>query len=195
MSGMGEVAQPAAGGRREELLAAAREVLAQNGYERTTVSSIASRANVAQGTFYLYFPSKEALPGALARQLSQALAEASREALEGVTDLDEAVDALVRASWGAASEHRDIIMIANRGIELAETFEAFLDHTAPHREVLEEFLTRFQASGVIEPTLDVTTTAYVLRDLLDRSIKAKLCFDQEEWAEQTSVLVRRALAA
>ena len=195
MSGMGEVAQAAPGGRREELLAAAREVLAQNGYERTTVSSIATRANVAQGTFYLYFPSKEALPGALARQLSEALAAGAREALDGITDLDEAVEALVRASWSAASEHRDIIMIANRGIELADTFEAFLEHTAPHRAVLEEFLQRFQASGEIEPTLDVTTTAYVLRDLLDRSIKAKLCFDQDLWAEQTSVLVRRALAA
>ena len=195
MSGMGEVAQPAAGGRRDELLAAAREVLAQNGYERTTVSSIATRANVAQGTFYLYFPSKEALPGALARQFSEELAAGARAALEGITELDAAVDALVRASWETASQHRDIIMIANRGIELADTFEQFLDHTAPHRAVLEEFLERFQASGEIEPTLDVRTTAYVLRDLLDRSLKAKLCFGQDKWAEQTSVLVRRALAA
>jgi AcrR family transcriptional regulator len=195
MSGMGEVAQPASAGRREELLAAAREVLAQNGYERTTVSSIATRANVAQGTFYLYFPSKEALPGALARQFSEILAVAGRAALEGITDLDTAVETLVRASWEAASEHRDMIMIANRGIELAETFEEFLEHTAPHREVLEDFLRRFQASGAIEPSLDVTTTSYVLRDLLDRSIKAKLCFGQDTWAEETSVLVRRALAA
>ena len=195
MSGMGEVAQQTSGGRRDELLAAAREVLAQNGYERTTVSSIATRANVAQGTFYLYFPSKEALPGALARQFSEALALANREALEGISDLDAAVEALVRSSWESASHNRDIIMIANRGIELAETFEQFLEHTAPHRQVLEEFLTRFQASGEIEPTLDVVTTAYVLRDLLDRSLKAKLCFGQDTWAEQTSVLVRRALAA
>ena len=195
MSGMGEVAQPATTGRREELLAAAREVLAQNGYERTTVSSIATRANVAQGTFYLYFPSKEALPGALARQLSEALAIAARAALEDITDLDAGIDALVEASWGAAAEHRDMIMIANRGIELADTFEEFLEHTAPFRAVLEEFLRRFQQSGAIEPSLDVATTAYVLRDLLDRSIKAKLCFGQDLWAEQTSVLVRRALAA
>ncbi len=195
MSGMGEVAQSATAGRREELLAAAREVLSQNGYERTTVSSIATRANVAQGTFYLYFPSKEALPGALALQFSEALAVAARAALEGITDLDSAVEALVRASWDAANEHRDVIMIANRGIELADTFEEFLEHTAPHREVLEDFLRRFQQSGEIEPTLDVTTTAYVLRDLLDRSIKAKICFGQDQWAEQTSVLVRRALAA
>jgi AcrR family transcriptional regulator len=195
MSGMGEVAQPATTGRREELLAAAREVLAQNGYERTTVSSIATRANVAQGTFYLYFPSKEALPGALARKLSETLAQASRDALVGIDELDAAVDALVQSAWAAAAEHRDMIMIANRGVELAETFDEFSEHTAPHREVLREFLVRFQENGAIDRSLDATTTAYVLRDLLDRSIKAKLCFGQDAWAHETSVLVRRALAA
>jgi AcrR family transcriptional regulator len=195
MSGMGDVARPVATGRREELLAAAREVLAQNGYERTTVSSIATRANVAQGTFYLYFPSKEALPGALARQLAESLGVAASAATDGVDDLDTAVEALVHASWAAAAEQRDIIMIANRGIELAETFEEFQEYTEPFRTVLEDFLRRFQAAGEIDPTLDPVTTAYVLRDLLDRSIKAKLCFGHDQWAEATSVLVRRALAA
>ena len=195
MSGMGDGAAPAATGRRDELLAAAREVLSQNGYERTTVSSIASRANVAQGTFYLYFQSKEALPGALALQLSQALAEGTRPAVDAAGSLDEAVQALVEATWAAASAHRDMIMIANRGVELAETFEDFLEMTAPFRSVLEDMLARFQSSGEIDASLDPRTTAYVLRDILDRSIKAKICFSQDDYAEATSVLVKRALAA
>src|SRR3712207_533468 len=107
MSGMGDGPTPVTTGRREELLAAAREVLALNGYERTTVSSIATRANVAQGTFYLYFPSKEALPGALARQLSEALAAGTRDAVESASDVDGAVGALVEAAWATAAEHRD----------------------------------------------------------------------------------------
>ena len=121
---------------REQLLAAAREVLAQNGYERTTVSSIATRANVAQGTFYLYFPSKEALPGALAQQFSDALGEATdRGDARGRTTLDDAVEALDRAPRSqAAEQHKDIIMIANRGIELATDWEEFLEITAPWRE-------------------------------------------------------------
>src|SRR3712207_640729 len=162
MRGMGKVARRAAAGRREELRAAAREVLAQNGYERTTVSSIATRANVAQGTFYLYFPSKEALPGALARQLSEALAAGTRGPVEQAADLDAAVRALVESTWATASEHRDVIMIANRGVELAETFEDFLEMTAPFRAVIEDFLTRFQGTGEIQRDLDVPTTAYVL---------------------------------
>ena len=195
MSGMGDGTTPAVSGRREDLLAAAREVLAQNGYERTTVSSIASRANVAQGTFYLYFQSKEALPGALARQFSQALADGTRGPVEEAEDLDSAVVALVESAWATAAQHKDIILVSNRGMELAETFDDFLEMTAPFRTVLEDLLVRFQATGEIDADLDPVTTAYVLRDLLDRSIKAKHCFGHDGYAEATSVLVRRALAA
>lgn len=195
MSGTGDVATPVTTGRREELLAAAREVLATNGYERTTVSSIATRANVAQGTFYLYFPSKEALPGAIARQLSEALASAAESAIEGIDDLDGAVDALVKATWDAAAEHRDVLPIANRGVELAETFEDHLEYTAPFRAVLEDLLRRLQAGGKIDSGLDPVATAYLVRDLLDRSVRAKIIFGQDRWAEETAQLVRRALAA
>src|SRR5215472_17408382 len=47
--------------RRAALLQAAREVLAEKGYEATKVSDIVARAGAAQGTFYLYFPSKLSL--------------------------------------------------------------------------------------------------------------------------------------
>ena len=195
MTGTEERPVQAATGRREQLLAAAREVLATKGYERTTVSSIAGRAKVAQGTFYLYFPSKEALPGALAQQLSDALGEAVAGAVNGTTALDEAVQALVEATWRTAEEHKDVLVIANRGIELAKDWQEFLDITAGWREPLEEFLRRFQANGEIEATLDPMTTACVMRDILDRSMKAKVCFGQHEYAQATSLLGRRALAA
>ncbi len=51
MSGIQQDTAPVTTGRREQLLAAARAELSAKGYERTTVSSIAGRANVAQGTF------------------------------------------------------------------------------------------------------------------------------------------------
>ena len=195
MAGTEETATQAAPGRRQQLLAAARAELAARGYERTTVSSIAGRANVAQGTFYLYFPSKEALPGALAEQMSDALGPAARAATEGVDDLETAVDALVDATWRTAADFRDVIVIANRGIELADNWDEFLEITAGWRLPLEDFLRRFQELGEIDASLDVTITACVLRDVLDRSMKAKVCFGQDDYAAATSLLVRRALAA
>jgi AcrR family transcriptional regulator len=184
----------AARGRREQLLSAAREVLAEHGYERTTVSSIASRANVAQGTFYLYFPSKEALPGALAMELSRALGAATASVTAHDLDLEDAIAALQEAVQGAAEEFSDVLPIANRGYELAEQFDEWLALTEPWRVQLEAFLQRLQRRGEVEQSLDVVTTAYVMRDLLDRTMKARVLFGEQGYAEAIATLVRRALS-
>lgn len=47
--------------RRESLLAAARRVFGARGFDAATVDAIAAEAQVAKGTVYLYFPSKEAI--------------------------------------------------------------------------------------------------------------------------------------
>jgi AcrR family transcriptional regulator len=44
--------------RRAHLLQSAREVFAEKGYHRTSVSDIIERSDVARGTFYLYFSGK-----------------------------------------------------------------------------------------------------------------------------------------
>jgi AcrR family transcriptional regulator len=46
---------------RDRLLTAATEVFASKGYPATRVSDIVQQAGVAQGTFYLYFKSKQAI--------------------------------------------------------------------------------------------------------------------------------------
>lgn len=51
--------------RREELLDAAQQLFLDKGIGATSIDDIANAADVAKGTFYLYFPSKEALLTAL----------------------------------------------------------------------------------------------------------------------------------
>ncbi len=43
----------------QQIIQAALEVIAENGYHASQVSKIAKRANVADGTIYLYFKNKE----------------------------------------------------------------------------------------------------------------------------------------
>lgn len=45
--------------KKEQLLASARKVMFKKGYSSTRISDIVSDTNVAQGTFYIYFKSKE----------------------------------------------------------------------------------------------------------------------------------------
>lgn len=47
--------------RRTELVDAALELFSLNGYENTTIMDIVKKAGVAKGTFFYYFPTKEAV--------------------------------------------------------------------------------------------------------------------------------------
>jgi len=179
-------------GRRDQILDAARAVLAEHGYERTTVSQIAQRAEVAQGTFYLYFPSKESLPAALAEIVCRAQGEATDRAAQA-GDLDAAVQALVDDTFATAGAFRDVLLIANRGVELCSTFDEWYGLVRHWSEPIEAFLVRFQASGEVRQDLDVKTTALVIRDLLDRAAKAQVLFNHLDYASATAKLLRRAL--
>lgn len=54
--------------RPGELLAAALDCFAEKGFAATRIEEIVRRAGVAKGTFYLYFPSKQAVFEALVRE-------------------------------------------------------------------------------------------------------------------------------
>lgn len=61
---------PAKARRQDEILAAAFEEFAANGYSETRLDDIAHRAGIAKGTIYLYFKSKERLFCAVLRGLT-----------------------------------------------------------------------------------------------------------------------------
>lgn len=69
---------------RRRLLDAAEQEFGLKGFHAASVSSITRRAGVAQGTFYLYFPSKETalseLVRHMGRELRRTLADATRDA-------------------------------------------------------------------------------------------------------------------
>lgn len=64
--------------RREHILAAARREFRTNGFDGTHMSDVARRADIAVGTLYLYFASKEDIARAIA---VESFASASRVVL------------------------------------------------------------------------------------------------------------------
>src|SRR4029450_11179415 len=109
--------------RRTQLLTSARAVFAKRGYDEATVSEIVGRAGVAQGTFYLYFPGKEALAGAFAELLSERFAELATERTARSRSFDSALVRVFEAAYVVADEHRDIFLVANRGLELVDNLD------------------------------------------------------------------------
>src|SRR3954452_14907410 len=107
---------PRGSDRRTQLLDAARNVFAKKGYEDATISEIVARAGVAQGTFYLYLPGKEALAGAFAELLSERFAALAAEKTARCRSFESGLARLFETSYQVAEEHKDIFLIANRGL-------------------------------------------------------------------------------
>src|SRR6185295_14834077 len=123
---------------RQELLGAAARVLAEKGLHQTKISDIAAAADVGVGTFYLHFPTKEALFDAV-------VDEARRSAPDPVAKLRAADAAFFRFArdnrevfkivFGHAAAYNDLIRRAQ------QLFIADIEQT------LEEGI----ASGVFAP--------------------------------------------
>ncbi len=112
--------------RRQDIMDAAVRVFAERGIHGSTVAHITQAAQVAKGTFYLYFDSKEHLLGALKDRFVD-------EALEKASDLLERVG---REDWWA----------------LVDTaIESFADFMLGHRDLLHVFV----QEGINEQTSDV----------------------------------------
>ncbi len=91
--------------RREAILDAARRLFWARGYERATMPQIADAAEVAPGTLYLYFPSKEALYTELLVEGYERLAERLRQAVRADASPREQGEALTDGFLSFAREH------------------------------------------------------------------------------------------
>ncbi|MFN8204282.1 MAG: helix-turn-helix domain-containing protein [Solirubrobacteraceae bacterium] len=74
---------------RAAILHAARDAFVELGYGATTVRDIVRRTALASGTFYNYFPDKEAVFRALVDETARAAAERTHHARRSATTLEE----------------------------------------------------------------------------------------------------------
>ncbi len=110
-------------GRREQLLLAARTVFAEKGYEGATVGDIVRAAGVAQGTFYLYFPSKRAVLVTLAQDFREAmLAALFPPGLEALPQRERA-RAMVRGVFDVSRRNPDLVRALHMGVDVEEDGE------------------------------------------------------------------------
>src|SRR5258708_8774466 len=102
--------------------AAARRVLARDGYVNTKISDVAEEAGKANGSFYQYFRNKEELLLALAEEFRIAVQD-NIGAPSGI-ELDpfDNLRAVVRAFWRAYREHGAVAVAVFQAAIVNESF-------------------------------------------------------------------------
>lgn len=85
---------------RQRLLAAAKQVMAGKGAEATTIAEIAAVADVAAGTFYNYFTTREEILDAVAAGLVEEFRRVMRAIQRNVDDPAERIAVAIRLFLG-----------------------------------------------------------------------------------------------
>jgi AcrR family transcriptional regulator len=100
--------------RREDILRAAEGVFAARGFDAASIEQIASAAEYAAGTVYLYFRDKEALYLELFEEKIRELSELIRRRIEGIKDPVQAIRELVAARMEYFERNRPFLQIYAR---------------------------------------------------------------------------------
>jgi TetR/AcrR family transcriptional regulator, fatty acid metabolism regulator protein len=182
--------------RRAELISAASGVFAERGVANTTVSDIVRSAGVAQGTFYLYFDSKEDVVLAVVHRIGD--------------DMLAGIESAVSASGTTAVEKllglRDVLVSFDEdpeAIELAE-FMHRPENQAVHARLAENLTPRLiplvesiVRQGVSEGVFDVpdahAAAWFVLAGLQSAELSGTATTDMPAAIAAATQLALRAL--
>ncbi len=91
--------------RRQAILKAAKEVFFKYGFEHTAMDMIAAESELAKGTLYLYFKSKEELYASLAEEGLTVIDSMVNEALHNAKTIEEKLLAYTEAYYDFAQTH------------------------------------------------------------------------------------------
>ncbi len=125
---------------RRRIRDVALELFRRDGYEKTTMRTIASEAGVAIGNAYYYFSSKEELVQGFYRQLVESHVAASHEILEQHRSLEDRLREVVLAKIELAAPYHDFSAVlfataANPSSSLSPFSDASRDTRASSLEL------------------------------------------------------------
>ncbi len=183
--------------RRAQLLKAARKVFRAKGFGSASVAEIVREAGVAQGTFYLYFPSKRDAAVALSNELMETLADEVSTSLDSATSFEGQLETLVGVTFRVARQNVDLLRLAFVGAD--ETHPELHSASAEHASALSVAVKLFRSAvdaGDME-AMEPEIAARLVIGLLQHTVFEVFVFDNGKDSaaleQGVSLLLRNAL--
>ena len=180
---------------RQRIVAAAVELFQRNGYEATTVDEIAERADVAKGTFFNYYPRKEAILDDVHEQQIEAVEAAADRVLGNGGDWGEMMQKISREACEIYARNRDVSRVSILNIlknPPGSSPDAERTHERVQR-VTRRFIERGIAMGALRADIDVERATYVMRGVFFFTMLMWLCSVEAPYDLGAEVVARMNL--
>ncbi|WP_174729200.1 TetR/AcrR family transcriptional regulator [Mesobacillus harenae] len=168
--------------RRVQILEIALQLFAEQGYHRTKISDIVREAGVAQGTFYWYFKSKEAIALEIIEsgqtELLKVVSQGYRQSGGTIQDAVKASEKLFGDLFLFSEKNKSLIELLLRGIETEDSVQQAIIKTRQQLEkAFQKNIERAIELGIL-PEKDSALQSALLMSLVE-GILSKWLFDSD----------------
>ncbi|MGE7691972.1 TetR family transcriptional regulator [Lysinibacillus sp. NPDC097214] len=166
--------------KEEKIIQAAIEVFREKGIEKTKVSDIVKAAGIAQGTFYLYFPSRLSVMPAIAKVMVEKIIAAINDGISIQEPFAKQLEKLVDIVFSLTEEYRDVFALIYAGITQTEHMKEWENIYAPYYEWMNNFLYEAQQVGTIRESLNTTRSSKLIIGLVESAAEQIYLYDDSE---------------
>jgi TetR/AcrR family transcriptional regulator, fatty acid metabolism regulator protein len=165
----------------QRILDAAVAVFAEKGFFSSRVADIADRADVADGTVYLYFKSKEEILMTAINTAFDAFMSLARTELKKLTDPAERLRRLAFLHLDALGSNRSMAVVFQMELRQSTRFLAEFSHhhMIEYLGLVREAITEGQAQGLFRPEMSDKFAANCFFGALDEMVTSWVLSDHE----------------
>ncbi len=177
--------------KEEKIIQAAIEVFREKGIEKTKVSDIVKAAGIAQGTFYLYFPSRLSVMPAIAKNMVERIIATLDEGISSHRPFEQQLEKVVEMVFLITKDYGDIVALIYAGIAQTEHLKEWENIYAPYYEWMSHFLLSGKQQGMIRDSIDPTRSAKLMIGLIESAAEQIYLFDDSK--DETMKLLKLEL--
>ncbi|MCM3456509.1 TetR family transcriptional regulator [Heyndrickxia oleronia] len=184
----------------DKILQAAIQVISEKGYENTSISDIVKSAGIAQGTFYLYFPSKSSLIPAIADHLLTITFEKMKLVVSDQDSFWIVLEKVIRTTFETTEDFKDIIILCYSGLAIEHSMEKWEIIYQPFYQWFEEKINLAIKHQEIIDTIDVKLTTKIIINLMENTAERYFIGKEhdaleEEYQKEIYNFIKRSLSA
>lgn len=151
------------------ILHAAIEVISAKGLDKTSISDIVQSAGVAQGTFYLYFRSKNALIPAIAENLLSTTLEKIKNRTSDQNSFLKMLVVFIDEIYKITDEYKDVLVLCYSGLAIDNSMQAWENIYLPFYQWFEDILNQAIEQREIIADINVKWTAKMIINTVENS--------------------------
>lgn len=163
--------------KKQKIIEATIEQFASKGVENTKISDIVKAAGIAQGTFYLYFPSKFSVMPEIAKYAVEEIMKEIHSSIDLSDDFDKKIEDLVRAVFRITDNKREIFAMLYAGLAQSEHLKQWESIYSPFYDWMNAFLQQLSEEGKIRKNINCARTSRILIGLIESTAEQLYLYD------------------